>query len=82
MTASDRLWVEVLNYASDVSTLGVTLSLKGGTAPYEPWHGRKSSLQHFERFGTVGYAQKVTRAHSYHRKENSASCWALRITTR
>ena len=44
VTASDRLWAEALNYACDVSHLGVPLSLKGGTAPYEPWHGTLNGL--------------------------------------
>ncbi|CAN0153885.1 unnamed protein product [Ascophyllum nodosum] len=63
VAASDRLWAEALNYACDVSNMCATSSLEVGTSPYEKWYGRKPSLQHLQRFSTVGYARKGERAH-------------------
>ena len=83
VAASDRLWAEALNYTCDMSNMCVASSLEGDTSPYEKWYGSKPSLEHLKQpFGPVGYARKGKRAHKLAPRENSVSCWAMRITTR
>lgn len=53
---SDRRWAEALNYAGDVPSICVALSLEDGSSPYEKYNGRKPVLEHLESFGFIGCA--------------------------
>ena len=62
-SASERLWVEAMAYACDMSNKCVTDSLDHDKTPYEMWHGRPPAFDTLLPFGTVGYRRVEKTAH-------------------
>ena len=61
--ASERLWVETMAYACDISNKWVTDSLNDDKTPYEIWNGRPPAFDTLLPLGTVGYRRVEKPAH-------------------
>ena len=61
--ASERLWLEAMAYACDMSNKCVIDSLDHDKTPYELWHGRPPAFDTLLPFGTVGYQRVEKPAH-------------------
>ena len=77
---SDRLWVEAMNYACEMSNSCTTTSLNPGVSPYELWVGHRPMLDHIIPFGTVGYLRRSKPEHKL--APRGAKCIMLGIDSK
>ena len=59
----EKLWVQPMLFACDVTDKSVTTSTDGGKFPYELWFGKFPTVDHLRPFGAVGYARQRVREH-------------------
>ena len=59
----EKLLVQAILSACDVTNKSVTTSTDGGKSPYELWFGKFPTADHLRPFGAVGYARRSVREH-------------------
>ncbi|CAN0342155.1 unnamed protein product [Ascophyllum nodosum] len=59
----EKLWVQAMLFACDVTNKSVTTSTDEGESPYELWFGKFPTADHLRPFGAVGYARQSVREH-------------------
>ena len=59
----EKLWVQAMLFACDVTNKSVTTSTNEGKSPYELWFGKSPTAYHLRPFGMVGYARQSMREH-------------------
>ncbi|CAM9329135.1 unnamed protein product, partial [Sphacelaria rigidula] len=60
---SDRLWVDVMQYACGMTNKNVTSLLGRGLTAYELWYGQKPSFTEILPSGTIGYLRRHDPPH-------------------
>ena len=59
----EKLWVQAMLFACDVTNKSVTTSTDGGKSPNELWYGKFPTSDHLRPFGAVVYVRQSVREH-------------------